>query len=141
MSADRTPPAIAGMLETAVYVDDIARADRFYSGVLGLRRMLTGDRLWAYDVGPSQVLLLCARVESEADIMLAGGRVPGHRGDGPAHFAFLIEAASYEEWKAHLKAMAIPILSEVTWSPGARSLYVHDPDGNVVEFMQFLRSA
>lgn len=55
------PPAIASILETPVYVDDLDVAYDFYHGLMGLRRMVAGDRINAYDVAPGQVLIVCRR--------------------------------------------------------------------------------
>jgi len=52
------PPPVSGLLETALYVADMPRAVGFFRDVLGLRPMLEGDRLTAFDAGRSGVLLL-----------------------------------------------------------------------------------
>jgi catechol 2,3-dioxygenase-like lactoylglutathione lyase family enzyme len=127
------PPPIHGVLETAVYVDDLARAHAFYGGVLGLARVLDTPRMLTYAVAPGQVLLVFRRGMTREDSDTEGGVVPGHHSEGPAHFAFAIDAASYEAWKAHLAAAGVAIRSEVRWPSGGRSLYFDDPDGNVLE--------
>ncbi len=126
-------PPLAGLLEAPAYVDDLERADRFYGEVLGLARMTGGDRLRAYSVGPGQVLLVCRRGGTDDDMRLAGGLVPGHRGEGPGHFAFRIAADKVDDWRARLEAYGVPLYSTMRWPRGGVSLYVHDPDGNVVE--------
>ena len=132
-STNRGAPRIDGLLETAVYVDDLERADRFYGDVLGLERVLDTPRMMTYIVAPAQVLLVFRRGMTEEDSETAGGVVPGHHSEGPAHFAFAIEAGAYEAWKRHLEAAGVPIISQVRWSKGGRSLYFNDPDGNVLE--------
>ncbi|PAX07016.1 VOC family protein [Sphingomonas lenta] len=127
-----TPP-IDGLLETAIYVDDMDRAVRFYEEVLGLPAMLRTPRLTAFDAGRSGVLLVFARGMTEADSPTPGGVVPGHDGAGRLHFAFAITADSYDAWRAHLLAKGVAIRSEVAWPKGSRSLYFNDPDGHVVE--------
>ncbi|MGH6925451.1 MAG: VOC family protein [Propylenella sp.] len=129
----KTAPPIRGVLETAIYVDDLHRAHAFYGGVLGLERVLNTPRMLTYAVTPGQVLLVFKRGMTKEDSKSAGGMVPGHHSEGPAHFAFAIGAEDYEVWKAHLTAAGIAIRSEVAWSPGGKSLYFDDPDGNVVE--------
>jgi catechol 2,3-dioxygenase-like lactoylglutathione lyase family enzyme len=126
-------PPIRGVLETAVYSDDLSRAHAFYGGVLGLQRVLDTPRMLTYAVEPAQVLLVFKRGATREDVETAGGLVPGHDSDGPAHFAFAIDAADYSTWKAHLEAAGVAIRSEVSWPPGGASLYFDDPDGNVVE--------
>jgi catechol 2,3-dioxygenase-like lactoylglutathione lyase family enzyme len=128
-----TPPPIRGILETAVYVDNLERAHRFYGGVLGLPRVLDSPRMLTYAAAPGQVLLVFHRGMTQADSATPGGMVPGHHSDGPAHFAFAIDSATYDGWKAHLKTAGVAVTSEVTWPQGGRSLYFNDPDGNVLE--------
>lgn len=127
------PPPIRGILETAVYSDDLARAHAFYGGVLGLERVLDTPRMLTYVVAPAEVLLVFKRGATRDDSVTAEGVIPGHHSDGPAHFAFAIDAADYDGWKAHLISAGIEIRSETKWARGGRSLYFDDRDGNVVE--------
>lgn len=126
-------PPISGLLETALYVADMARAADFFREVLGLRPMLTGARLTAFDAGRSGVLLLFLAGASTEDMPGAGGVVPGHDGSGPVHMAFAIPAGSENAWRAHLAAHDVALRSEVAWPRGGRSLYFEDPDGHVLE--------
>src|SRR5688572_15111298 len=132
MSETSAPP-IAGVLETAVYVDDLERAHAFYGAILGLARVLDTQRMMTYTVAPGQVLLLFRRGLTKEDTETDGGVVPGHHADGPAHFAFAIESTDYDAWRAHLGNNRVAVTSEVRWPKGGRSLYFRDPDGNVVE--------
>ena len=122
-----------GILETAIYVDDMAAAHSFYHGVLGLERMVEDGRLSAYDAGNRSVLLIFGRDGAIRDLETPGGTVPGHNATGPAHFAFRIDPDSYERWRLHLQARDVAITSEVDWGERGKSLYFNDPDGNVVE--------
>lgn len=124
---------IDGVLETALYVDDMERAARFYEEALGLCRILSTSRLTVFDAGAGSVLLLFAKGLTEADSQTQGGVVPGHYGSGRLHFALAIAEDTYAPWRAHLAAHGVAIRSEVTWPRGARSLYFDDPDGHVVE--------
>lgn len=128
-----TAPRIDGVLETALYVDDMARAARFYDQVLGLPRLLSTSRLTVFDAGAGSVLLLFAKGMTEADSQTQGGVVPGHYGSGRLHFALAIAEEAYDPWRAYLVAQGVTIRSEVAWPRGARSLYFDDPDGHVVE--------
>jgi catechol 2,3-dioxygenase-like lactoylglutathione lyase family enzyme len=132
MSGAIAPP-IRGILETAVYVDSLERAHRFYGGVLGLPRVLDSPRMLTYAAAPGQVLLVFHRGMTQADLATPGGVVPGHHSRGPSHFAFAIDHATYDGWKAHLETAGVMLTSEVTWPQGGRSLYFNDPDGNVLE--------
>ncbi len=126
-------PKIGGILETSVYVADLDVAHDFYNGILGLPRMVAGDRLSAYDAAHGEVLLVFLRGNTREDIETPGGVIPGHHSDGPSHFAFKIAARDVDAWRAHLGACGVPITSEVVWPAGGTSLYFNDPDGNVLE--------
>ncbi len=126
-------PHITGLVETALYVDDMARSADFFEHIVGLKPMLRGERLTAFDAGNSGVLLVFKRGASLADMPSPSGTVPGHDGSGPLHLAFAIGADSYDEWCAHLAEHHVAISSEVRWPRGGRSVYFHDPDGHVLE--------
>jgi catechol 2,3-dioxygenase-like lactoylglutathione lyase family enzyme len=44
-------PKLSGVIETALYVDDLDRARAFYEKVLGLVPLTADSRFLAYDVG------------------------------------------------------------------------------------------
>lgn len=67
------PPPLAGVLETALYVDDMDRARAFYEAVLGLSPMFRDARLTAYPVGGRSALLLFRRGAATATVHLPGG--------------------------------------------------------------------
>ena len=50
-------PKLSGVIETALYVDDLDRARAFYERVLGLEPLTADSRFLAYDVGGRSVLL------------------------------------------------------------------------------------
>lgn len=127
------PPPIAGLLETALYVSDMARSAAFFREVLGLSVMIDSERLTAFDAGSGGVLLLFPEGGAIADVPNEGGVIPGHDGHGPLHMAFAIDADALEPWRAHLTASNVPIRGEMHWPPGGTSLYFEDPDGHVLE--------
>ncbi|PLW77278.1 VOC family protein [Cohaesibacter celericrescens] len=126
-------PSIKGILETPVYVDDLALSHAFYHGLLGFERMIEGDRLHAYNVAPAQTLIVFLRGTCDEDLWIRGEKVPGHRSDGPSHFAFRIEIKVLADWMAYLKAEGVDIESHVHWPLGGESIYFRDPFNNVVE--------
>jgi catechol 2,3-dioxygenase-like lactoylglutathione lyase family enzyme len=131
------PPALTGVVESILYVDDLPRATAFYRDVLGLPP-LTGEptRFQALAAGPGQVLLLFRRGATLEPLTLLGvGTIPPHDGAGPHHIGLGIPAAAYESWREHLRASGVEIESETTWARGGRSLYFRDPDGHAVELV------
>lgn len=128
-------PRIHRIVETALYVDDVQEAARFYEDVLGLSIMSKGDRLIALDAGGQTVLLLFRRGATTEGVSFAGGRIPPHDGHGQLHLAFAVNAADLDAWREHLLRHRIEIESEVRWDHGGRSLYIRDPDGHSVELV------
>ncbi len=126
-------PQINGLLETALYVADMARAAAFFRDVLGLAAMLETDRLAAFDAGRQGVVLLFLQGASHEDMVSERGTVPGHDGHGPIHMAFAIAAESYDPWRDRLRTAAVPMRGEMAWPAGGRSLYFEDPDGHILE--------
>lgn len=66
-------PALTGVLETALYVDDLPRAVAFYQDVFDLKPMIIDERICALDVAGKQVLLLFKRGASRAGRTTAAG--------------------------------------------------------------------
>ncbi len=130
----RTPPPLGRVVETGLYVADLARAAAFYEGVMGLSPMLSDERFRAYPMGDT-VLLLFKRGTALETIQLPGGTIPPHDGSGQLHFALAVAAADIEPWRAHLAAHGIAVEGETRWPKGAVSLYVRDPDGHLLELV------
>lgn len=128
-------PAISGLKETALYVDDVDRAVRFYRDVLGLAILARDERFCALDVNGRHVLLLFLRGASNQTAALPGGTIPPHDGSGPIHAGFAVEAAELEAWESHLAEHGVQVLSHVDWPRGGRSLYFRDPDGHLLELL------
>jgi catechol 2,3-dioxygenase-like lactoylglutathione lyase family enzyme len=123
------------VLETALYVSDLALAKRFYVDLLGAEILLDSPRLLAVSVGSVSVLLLFQRGATEAPLPTPGGVVPGHGAGGIQHVAFAIAPTALAAWRERLVAAGIAVESEVQWERGGRSLYVRDPDGHSIELV------
>jgi catechol 2,3-dioxygenase-like lactoylglutathione lyase family enzyme len=124
---------IDGVLETALYVDDLARARDFYAQTLGLSVLYQDSRMCAFAAGPRSVLLLFPRGGSLTTVTMPGGTIPPHDGSGPLHIAFAIPAEQLSGWEAHLLAHDIAIEGRTDWKRGGRSIYFRDPDGHLLE--------
>jgi catechol 2,3-dioxygenase-like lactoylglutathione lyase family enzyme len=132
-SQEAAMPRLAGVLETALYVGDLARSKAFYSALFELPTLFEDERLCALGVAGRQVLLLFRRGASNYDMRLPGGLIPAHDGQGRLHLAFAIEAGELAPWESVLAERKIPVEGRVTWPRGSTSLYFRDPDGHLVE--------
>jgi catechol 2,3-dioxygenase-like lactoylglutathione lyase family enzyme len=122
--------AILGVHETILYANDLAAAEAFYGGALGLRALpRSGDRGVVLDLGNDAVLI----VFDAAKTALAHPEVPSHGANGPGHVALRID--DLEGWRARLQALGVAIEREVSWPRGGRSIYLRDPAGNSVELV------
>ena len=127
-------PALNGIIETAIYVEDVARASKFYAEVLGLRQIAGDDRFRAYSVADKDVLLLFKRGATTQPVHTPSGVIPPHDGAGQNHFAFAISAAELSIWEQQLADHHVMIEGRVQWPRGGTSIYFRDPDANLVEF-------
>ncbi len=126
---------ITGILETALYVNDMSRTVDFYRSVFGFEPLLESDRLTALNVADRNVLLLFLSGATLEPFPTAGGVIPAHDGSGRVHFAFGIATDDVEPWHEHLIASGVPVESTVEWPGGAISIYFRDPDDHLVELI------
>lgn len=126
-----TRPKVTQVLESALYVDDLARARDFYRDILGLHvhAEATGRHVFLR-CGSSMVLLFNPAQTEHPDPDLA---LPTHGARGPGHLAWLVAADEMDAWRAVLRDHGIAIEKEHTWPSGGRSLYFRDPSGNSLE--------
>ncbi|MBZ9996385.1 VOC family protein [Mesorhizobium sp. BH1-1-4] len=129
-----TPSAI---LESALYVTDLAEAETFYTDMLGLILLgkVEGRHLF-FRCGPGVLLIFNAEATKIPPAPDAKLKVPPHGAVGDGHLCFAATAAEIHAWKAHLQARKIAIESEFEWPQGGRSLYIRDPSGNSIEFAE-----
>lgn len=122
-------PSLHAVLETSLYVRDLARAIDFYRRVLGLRFLegFTERRGAALRVGPS-VLLLFDATKTRRD-----GVFPQHGADGEGHVAFRVEPTELDGWRERLLEHGVAIEKELQFNGQPPSLYFRDPDGNLLE--------
>lgn len=116
-----------GVLETALYVDNLECSVRFYQTIFGLEVIDSGERLCALSIAGRQVLLL---FKKGASASLAWG---AHDGDGQLHVAFAVPAAEFDAWEGWLQQHGVVIEEKRTWGRGGRSLYFRDPDQHLIE--------
>jgi len=124
---------ITGILETALYVGDVASSASFYRFLFEFEVMVQDDRFCALNVAGKHVLLLFRRGATKEALTIPGGVIPGHDGSGETHFAFSIPASALEPWEKRLADRGVEIESKVSWERGGHSLYFRDPDQHLVE--------
>lgn len=134
-SEDHRPPSVSGVLETALYVEDVGRSRDFYRELFGFEILMEDRRICALNVSDEQVLLLCNRGASVDPIPMPGGTIPPHDGSGQLHLAFRVSDAELDRWKHWLHDNEITVESEVEWGRGGRSVYFRDPDDHLVELV------
>lgn len=127
------PPQVTGLLETGLYVEDVARSRAYYTRLFGFPVLVEDERLCALGVPGPAVLLLFRRGGTTEPVHLPGGAIPGHDGHGTLHYAFAIAVADLDAWARRLEREGVAIESRVTWPRGGVSLYFRDPDGHLVE--------
>src|SRR5260370_42170291 len=96
-------PPTEGLLESSLYVDDVAGSARFYEKIFGFRVISDfGGRGCAMEADTRQVLLLFTKrgsLEIETP----------HDGHGELHLAFAIAATELEKWEAWLAENGIAL--------------------------------
>jgi catechol-2,3-dioxygenase len=105
----------------------LAALERFYTGALGLEVLAReDDRVWLA-VGRSARLGLWS----------PGPKEFGDRGGRHVHFALSVGAGELTRTARRLRSVGASARGPVEHSGGDRSLYVEDPEGNVVELWEF----
>jgi len=109
----------------SVIVTDVARSRHFYRDILGLReipkpRTFDFVALW-FDLGNMHIHLL---QKDKADTI------------SPRHFALRVPDAAAA--RAYLRERGLET-HETTLIPGADRFFIHDPDGNRIEIIQWQR--
>ena len=128
--------APSAILETAVYASDLAAAEAFYGGLLGLPMLdrVEGRHVF-FRVGPG-VLLIFNPDATEVPSGNPALAVPAHGARGPGHVCFSASRDEIAGWRTQFQNAGVAVEAEFDWPNGARSLYVRDPGGNSVEFAE-----
>lgn len=131
-----TSPDISGLLEAALYAQDLDAAAAFYGTLLGLTEIarVPGRHVF-YRCGPAVLLVFRASATAvpATDPALP---VPTHGATGPGHVCFAADSAAIDRIRDRLARAGTAPEADFRWPNGARSLYVRDPAGNSVEFAE-----
>ncbi len=126
-------PHVQGVLETALYVRDLDKSQRFYEELFNFRELLRDERMCGLAIAEKQVLLLFLVGGTTQGEPVPGGFIPPHDAQGQIHLCFKIKTNSLESWRAALAQKQIAIESEVYPPRGGTSLYFRDPDHHLIE--------
>jgi catechol 2,3-dioxygenase-like lactoylglutathione lyase family enzyme len=120
-----------GLLELVLEVEYLDQSLAFYEGVL----QLTEVEHWPpprvatwLSIGRNAVLGLWPRASGGEGVAIAGSRGGSH-----VHFAIYVDPGSLPMWQEKLGTAGLKVVGPVEFTHGNRSLFVSDPDGNVVE--------
>jgi catechol-2,3-dioxygenase len=118
---------VRGFAELTLEARDPAVLERFYCEALGLEVLAReDDRVW-----------LAAGDRARLGLWLPGEKEYGDEGGRHVHFAFSAAPGGLEAIVERLRAAGHEHRGLVEHDGGDRSLYVEDPEGNVVEIWDF----
>jgi catechol-2,3-dioxygenase len=122
-----TDTLVQGFAELTLEVRDRAVAEDFYTGVLGLTVLAReDDRTW-----------LAAGDHARLGLWLPGEKEYGDEGGRHVHFAFSAAPGRLDALRERLETAGVDHRGPEKHPGGDRSLYVEDPEGNVVEIWDF----
>ncbi len=134
MSNETATPGLNAVLETSLYVDNLADAERFYGHILGLPKIYSvPGRQLVYRCGDGVLLIFNPKQTERDQMVINGGAIPLHGTRGAGHMAFRVSKEALNEWRENLCTKGVAIESEITWPNGGHSIYFRDPAGNSVE--------
>lgn len=116
-----------GFAELTLQVRDLAELERFYVDVLGLEVLdRQADRVW-----------LAAGTHARLGLWLPGVKEFGDEGGAHVHYAFSAAPGRLDELAQRLREAGVEHRGPQQHPGGDRSLYVEDPEGNIVEVWDF----
>ena len=121
--------AIKALGELGLRVNDLDRMQEFYENIVGLEVMRRFPDVVVFRIadgygGHTTVFNLFAR-----------GTEVGSDRSTLDHFGFTIDVKDYESEKRRLEDAGFDVETKVFEWTGWRSLFLHDPEGNRVEFV------
>jgi catechol 2,3-dioxygenase-like lactoylglutathione lyase family enzyme len=125
-------PKIQKLDHFVIYVTDLDRAEKFYTERLGMPLKMR--------IGVEQVVLKCGDVSlalmHKPD--LPTPVEPGATASplGRAHFAVNVSTADWHDAREQLGAAGVPLSEPVDWGDHD-CFYLTDPDGNLIELMNW----
>ena len=120
-------PFTDGFAELTLETRDVARLERFYVDAFGLEVLAReDDRVW-----------LAAGEHARLGLWFPGEKEFGDRGGRHVHFAFSAAPGRLDALVERLREHGASVRGPEEHDGGDRSLYVEDPEDNVVEVWDF----
>jgi catechol-2,3-dioxygenase len=121
------PGLIAGICELTLQARDLSGLARFYQAALGCEMISEeGDRIWL-SCGP----------RARLGIWAPGAKEFGDRGGLHVHFAVSASPGRLDAVVEHWRALGLAFHGPVAHPGADRSVYLEDPEGNVLEVWDF----
>ena len=130
----KSAPPIQALGEIALRVNDLDIMQSFYQDVIGLKFLKRFEIAVFFEIAPgykglTQVLALFDRSANQ-------GYSPPHADSTSVdHIAFSIGLEHYDSEKVRLESLGLEVTTAVHDWVKWRSLYVNDPEGNLVELV------
>ena len=128
---------LSGIVETAIYTDDLEAMRQFYEDKLGLERIsYTPNQSLFFRIKHSVLLIFSRAYSVYQTATINGSLIPPHATTGQGHMAFEANPGEYDDRKNQIIALGINIESEVTWPNAKKSFYFRDPSDNSIEIVE-----
>ena len=116
-----------GFVELTLETRDRARMERFYTEAFGLEVLAReDDRTW-----------LAAGPNARLGLWTPGEKEFGDEGGAHVHYAFSASPGRLDALRDRLAGFGASVRGPEEHDGGDRSIYVEDPEGNVVEVWDF----
>lgn len=114
-----------GLNHITLRVNNIAKAEEFYEGILGFQaEKKMGRSMTVYRIGNDTLVLVEAETEYE----------PGSKDYRVDHFGFFVDTPEeVDQWTEVFREQEITILSGPANRKTGRFVFISDPDGNMIE--------
>ena len=131
-AASPARPAIVGVAHIGLRTDDVAAARKFYTGVLGFQEPFSMDKAPGAGAG---LLLTYFKVNDHQYVELFP-ELTDPKMDRLSHISF--ETSDAEQMRAYLASRGVKVPETLEpMRDGNRGFDVNDPEGHVVEFVEF----
>ncbi len=121
--------SLDGFAELTLEARDMATLERFYTEAFGLEVLKhDDDRIW-----------LAAGPDARLGLWTPGEKEFGDEGGRHVHFAFAASPGTLDSLVGRLRSAGASVRGPEEHPGGDRSLYVEDPEGNVVEVWDFFQ--